>query len=233
MTAPHQDRPGPTEHERAAELLPWYVNASLSREETALVDEHLAACAACRDELARCRALSLAVRSAAQGAEGWAPSPRHFARVVARIEAGEQRRVGARGRALLERLRSWVSDTPRPVRWAFGVQGMAALALVAVLLWRAPGPSPIYETLSRPAPAATGDRARLNLVFADETTERELRDLLHGVGGVLVGGPSPRGVYTVELPLGASDRARVEAIAARLRGEPRVRIVAVAPARSP
>jgi hypothetical protein len=41
------------------------------------------------------------------------------------------------------------------------------------------------------------------------------------------------GVYTVRLPVGASERERVEAIAARLRGEPRVRIVAVDPRRSP
>jgi hypothetical protein len=55
MTAPHRDHPRGGEH--VAEILPWYVNASLSREETALVDEHLATCAACRDELARCRVL--------------------------------------------------------------------------------------------------------------------------------------------------------------------------------
>jgi hypothetical protein len=232
MTAPHEDRPRGAEHEHVGEILPWYVNASLSREETALVDAHLAACAPCRDELVRCRALSLAARSAAQGEGGWAASPHHFARVLARVDASEQRRLGARGRALLDRLRSWVSDTPRPVRWAFAVQGVAALALAALLL-RAPAPPAAYETLSRPAPAAAGDRARLHLVLAEETTERELRDLLHGVEGVLVGGPSSRGVYTVELPVGASERERVEAIAARLRGEPRVLIIAVAPGRSP
>ena len=233
MTAPHREHPHGAEHERVAEILPWYVNASLSREETALVDQHLAGCAACRDELARCRALSLAARSGGRSEEDWAPSPRHFARVLARVEASEQRGLGARGRAFLDRLRSWMSDTPRPVRVAFAVQGMAALVLAAALVWRAPGPPPAYETLSRAAPAAAGDRARLHLVLAEETTERELRDLLHGIEGVLVGGPSSRGVYTVELPIGASERERVEAIAARLRGAPRVRIVAVAPARSP
>ncbi len=233
MTAPHREHPQGAEHERVAEILPWYVNASLSREETALVDRHLAACAACRDELPRCRALSLAVRSATQGEETWAPSPRHFGRVLARIEASEQRRLGARGRALLDLLRAWASGTPRPVRWAFAVQGVAALALAAALLWRAPGPTATYATLSRPAPAVAGDPARLRLVFAEETTERELRDLLHDIDGVLVGGPSPRGVYTVELPVRASERERVEASAARLKGDRRVRFVAVSPARSP
>ncbi len=233
MTAHDEDHPRGADHEQVAEILPWYVNASLSRDEQALVDEHLAGCADCREELARCRSISLAARSTAQGEEGWDPSPRHFAQVLARIDASEQRRLGARGRAFLDRLRSWVSDTPRVVRWAFAAQGVAALALAAALLWRAPGPSAAYETLSRPAPAAAGDRARLHLVFAEETTERELRDILHDVDGVLVGGPSPRGVYTVELPVGASERERVEASAARLRGDRRVRFVAVAPTRSP
>ncbi|MFL5264555.1 MAG: hypothetical protein ACJ79L_19320, partial [Anaeromyxobacteraceae bacterium] len=92
-----------------------------------------------------------------------------------------------------------------------------------------------YETLSRPAPApsARGDHALLHLVFAEEATERELRDLLRGVGGVVVGGPSARAVYTVELPVSSGERERVEAIAARLGREPRVRFVAVAPAASP
>lgn len=233
MTTHDEHRPPGAEHEQVAEILPWYVNASLSRNETALVDEHLPACAACREELARCRAISVAAQSVTQSEEGWAPSPQHFARILGRVDASEQRKLGARGRSLLERARSWVGATPRPVRWAFAVQGVAAVALAAALLWRAPAPSPAYETLSRPAAAVAGDRARLHVVFAEETTERELRDLLNDIGGVLVGGPTPRGVYTVELPVSASERERVEASAARLRGERRVRFVAVASTRSP
>lgn len=233
MTAHDESHQRGAEREHVAEILPWYVNASLSRDETALVDEHLPACAACREELARCRAISAAARSVAQSEDGWAPSPQHFARVLERVEASEQRTLGARGRSLLERVRSWVSATPGPVRWAFAVQGVAAVALAAALFWRAPASSPAYETLSRPAAAVAGDRARLHVMFAEETTERELRDLLNDIGGVLVGGPTPRGVYTVELPVSASERERVEASAARLRGERRVRFVAVASTRSP
>jgi anti-sigma factor RsiW len=233
MTGHDEDRSRGGEHEQVAEILPWYVNASLSRNETALVDEHLPACAACREELARCRAISVAARSVAQSEEAWAPSPQHFAQVLERVDASEQRGLGARGRSLLERARSWVGATPRPVRWALAVQGMAAVALAAALFWRAPASAPAYETLSRPAATVAGGRARLHVVFAEETTERELRDLLNDIGGVLVGGPTPRGVYTVELPVSASERDRIEASAARLRGERRVRFVAVASTRSP
>ncbi|MFL5274381.1 MAG: zf-HC2 domain-containing protein, partial [Anaeromyxobacteraceae bacterium] len=134
MTTPHRDRRG-SDHDAVAELLPWYVNATLGRDEAARVEEHLPACAACREDLARCRALALATR-AASSEERWAPSPRHFARVLARVDAAERARPGARGRALLERLRAWASETPRPVRWAFAVQGIAALALAAALAAR-------------------------------------------------------------------------------------------------
>jgi putative zinc finger protein len=234
MTTPHRDLPRAPDHDAVAELLPWYVNATLGRDEAARVEAHLPACAACREDLARCRALALGTR-AASSAEGWAPSPRHFARVLARVDAAERSRPGARGRALLERVRAWVRETPRPVRWAFAAQGVAALALAAALLARAPRAPASYETLSRPATAASarGDRALLHLVFAEEATERELRDVLRGVGGVVVGGPSARAVYTVELPVAAGERERVEGIAARLGREPSVRFVAVVPAASP
>jgi hypothetical protein len=229
---PHGDGARGGEHEQVAELLPWYANATLEADEAAQVDAHLAACAACREELARCRALSAAVRSEAAGEEGWAPSPRHFAGVLARIEASERRPVRARGPAVLERIRTWVRETPRPVRWAFAGQGAAVVALAVALLWRTPAQAP-YQTLSRPAPALVDDRALLHVVVAEETTERQLRELLRGIDGVLVGGPSPRGVYTVALPYGDSDREHVDAIVTRLKAERAVRFVAVARTRAP
>ena len=192
MTAPHRDPPGGSEHEHVAELLPWYVNASLSREETALADEHLAACAACRDELERCRVLSLAARRRRTAREAGSRRLAHFARVLERVEASEQHRLGARGRALLDRLRSWVLDTPRPVRWAFAVQGVArSRSRRRCSGARRDAPPPDLSDAVAPRARSDGNRARLHLVFAEETTERELRGLLHGVEGIVVGDPRP------------------------------------------
>src|SRR5262249_52487844 len=46
-----ESTPMSTEHERAGALLPWYVNATLSTQESALVEEHLRSCLACRQEV--------------------------------------------------------------------------------------------------------------------------------------------------------------------------------------
>ena len=50
--------------EQVRELIPWYVNGTLSRDEATLVAQHIAQCASCREELAQTLQLSLKVRNA-------------------------------------------------------------------------------------------------------------------------------------------------------------------------
>lgn len=229
MTRDHEADHGG--HERVLELLPWYLNATLGADEQGEVERGLATCPACRAELARCRTLGAAVRAEAErrGAESWAPSRHHLAGVLARIDAAERR---PRTPFALHRLSAWIRDTPPPVRWVLAAQGVAVLALVAALVGRRPAPAS-YETLSRHGLAVGAERALVHVVLAEDATERRIRDLLLGVGGAVVEGPTPRGVYTVALPFAPSDRARLEATVARLRAEPVVRFVAPAPGRSP
>jgi len=54
--------------EQVRELIPWYVNGTLSTDEAAAVAAHLASCAGCREELAVTLQLSLQVRSAIDSA---------------------------------------------------------------------------------------------------------------------------------------------------------------------
>jgi hypothetical protein len=96
-------------------------------------------------------------------------------------------------------------------RWLLAGQAALLLLLAGMLFVREPpAPAPTFRTLATtalrpPAHAA----ARLRIVFAEETTERELRALLLPLGGTIVGGPSPLGVYTLELPVETFDDARV------------------------
>lgn len=200
------------EHERMSELLPWYVNATLDRREAAQVERHLASCADCRKESERFRAVARGQE------EGWAPSPAHFARVMARIDAP----------SFGQRLASWFKETPRPVRWAFALQGAALVALIAVVALR----PAVFETLSRP-PAAASSRARLHVVFASDLSEEGMRRLLQGARAIIVDGPSAEGVYTVELSLPAADRERAREIADRLAKDPKVRFAAPVASSSP
>ena len=74
-----------------------------------------------------------------------------------------------------------------------------------------------YRTLSAPG------AGEINLVFAPDTTEAEIRTLLSRVDAVIVGGPTPEGLYLLRLRDG--DPA---AVIRELRHDPRVRFVAPA-----
>jgi anti-sigma factor RsiW len=198
------------EHQRASELLPWYVNATLAGPEAAAVQRHLDACAECQKEVADLQAMMTADDEEA----GWRPSPAHFARVMARVDA--------RSQPFWQRAAAWMREAPRPMRIAFALQAAVAFALVAGLSLEGPR---IYQTLSRPQVAAAA-HARLHVVFAPDITEREMRGLLQGEHAVIVGGPSADGIYTVELSTPIADDEDARKIAQRIAKGPKVRFAA-------
>jgi len=76
------------QHETVWLLLPWLANGTLDTAERRLVEDHLAGCASCREELAHCSGLAAALR----GREEIAPSPHplQLARLMERVEASER-----------------------------------------------------------------------------------------------------------------------------------------------
>src|SRR5215831_1323709 len=115
MTQRATDNSHSSEHAEVWEMLPWYVNGTLSDHERASVEAHLVTCAACQAELARCHDLAAAVRVAA--ADGWEPSAEHFARVLARLDATTAAATPQRGwwdtvRAQYERYADMLRRTP-------------------------------------------------------------------------------------------------------------------------
>ena len=210
-------------HQRVWELLPWYVNGSLAERERERVEAHLAACLRCQGEERVSRHLAGAVARAGEVAP--APHPVQLQRMLARIEESEREERESAGRwRLLAPLRGLVRATPRPLRGALVAQAAVILLLVGFLAWSAwrpvaaPALQPAYRTLSNPD-AAPVPTARLRVMFSPQATEKEIRELLHGIHGEITAGPSPSGAYTVEVPA-ASDPAGV--VLARLRSEPQV-----------
>ena len=216
-------------HEELELLLPWYVNGTLEAAERAALDDHLAGCVRCRAELAREEGLAATLRAAEDVAP--APHPAQLARLLGRLD-GEPRAER------LPRLAALWAGTPRPVRWAVAAQALLVLALAAVTGWRAGGADPARETAAVQTPAAEfrtladtapeapaaapAGAARLRVLFAEETSARAVRAILQRVGGRIVDGPSPLGVYTVEVPAGpAADP--LEVVLDHLRAQPEVR----------
>jgi anti-sigma factor RsiW len=210
-------------HEEFERLLPWYVNGTLPDGERERVDQHLRECAGCRAEVEHDRGLAAAMRAAGEIAP--APHPAQLLRLLDRLERPAP--APARPRRRLPRLPALLASTPAPVRWVLAAQLVLAVGLFAARDWRpepAAGPQApaTFQTLSDPVPAAAPAAAvRLRVLFTDDTPERELRRLVQEVGGHLVDGPTPLGVYTIEVPTGPASEPP-EVVLEHLRSHPRV-----------
>jgi anti-sigma factor RsiW len=210
-------------HREAWELLPWYVNGTLENPELDAVQAHLGECEACREEAARCRQLAVAVQAASPG--GRAPSPERLARLLERIDRTERTAGGPAWRRWLggtaARLRDALRTTAPPIRWVLAAQGALVVLLAAWGIWQAAaGGAPAYRTLADPSDPPGAVQARIRLVFADDTPERDIRALLRRIDGSIVAGPSLAGAYTVEL----ADAAARPAALDTLRASPGVRL---------
>lgn len=218
---------GERAHRRVGELLPWYVNGSLSPQERQTVEDHLQGCPRCREEERACRAESAALREAGEVAPS--PHPARFARLLARIDEEPEARAGRRR---FGQLRDRLRDRFRwgPVRWALAAQLAVILVLAGLLLrdrgLREPAPvetGAVYRTLSdppAPAPRAETTPVRLRVLFAEDATERQIRQILLDVDGQIAAGPSSFGAYTVKVPAGDEPP---EIVLAHLRSLPEVR----------
>ena len=216
------------QHQKVWEILPWYINGTLDSHEHELAARHILSCQSCADEVARCQSIAMAIRSAKAGA--WSPSPEHFAGLMERIDrantsaAPERRRIHVR--EWIEKIRRHFQETPSLFRWVLAAQTAAIVLLAAATIWQASvAPFSLYRTLSDAGSGPAAGQVHLQVVFADDITEREIRTLLSSTGATIVAGPTPMAVYTVALA--GDDRggpARTRETLAVLRAHPKVRL---------
>jgi len=101
----------------------------------------------------------------------------------------------------------------------------AIVLLAAAITWQASvAPSLLYQTLSDAGSSPEPGRVHLQVVFADDITEREIRTLLGSIGATIVAGPSPMAVYTVALADDREAPAQAQERLALLRTHPKVRL---------
>jgi Putative zinc-finger len=171
-------------HKHAWELIPWYVNGTVSEARRDSLLFHLERCSQCRDEVQAQRALLQGMKTRQQ-----VETMPHASlqKLMARIDADPLPQHQAASRA------------PRALRWltaAVVLQGLLLGALATALLRTPRGEAPAtYQTVSSPAPAA--GVASIRAVFAPDMTLGELQALLERAHLRIVNGPSPDGVYTL------------------------------------
>ncbi len=188
--------------QRFMELLPWYVNGTLSIDERFEMEFWLAVSAKCRTELAYVVALAsevkrtslpLAQRDEAAG----------LAQLMARVHAQDSgklafRTIGGAGvkRALQNALTKWHKQ-------AIAIAAALAIVQTGVLV------NSVYQAqdnaVIKPLGAAVGDGAALRktallqVTFRASASEAQIRGLLDKLGAEIVSGPGALGVYSLKI----------------------------------
>lgn len=220
-------------HQEIIELLPWYVNATLSQAEREIVETHLHGCAECTGEV---RSL-VAMRKAVVALQDQAPAPSQFLlnRALSEIENYERTRTQAenkkpqkpgsfRDRVRTFRESSWPT-TPVFARFAMAAQLALILVVGTLALYQYNHPQIIYKTSAGPSGSSTGAgeaRARLSVRFNEKASERQIRQALSEVHATIVDGPSAQGLYTVQLPFAPDQTDELDKAAQKLLRNRRV-----------
>jgi len=196
-----------------AGLIPWFVNGTLSATERSEVERHIAGCDQCQSEVLRCQSLIVHIPTAQ---DIWKPSPVHFASIIANVDQLEAALLKSETPqaktkpGFIQRMASWFSQTPRPVRWTLAFETLAFAALALFLVFpHSPilNTNDVYETLSDVAPPTAIKGASIRLVFSEDMTARELFDLLKQANAQIRQGPSEMGSYTVEVAAGEKSQS--------------------------
>jgi hypothetical protein len=214
-------------HQQAWDLLPWYVNGTLTDHERRDIEAHLVTCRTCQAALEQCHALAEAVH--ADEDVTWSPAPDRVSRLLSRIDAAEARDPRAshwwqRVRDWCMGARSWWQHTPSGVRWAIAAQGVLILLLASTIGWQSMmSPASFYRTLADVSTPIPG-QAQIRVVFADDMTAWEIRELLTDIGGTIVKGPSPLGAYLVEVLPAADGQDHLGQVLDAVRAHRKVRL---------
>ena len=224
------DEVGTCAHE-AATLLPWYVNGTLAPDERLSVEDHLAACVLCAEELVTLLKVQAGLRR--ELADAPDPSAALWQRVRDRVTAptaSPDQSVPSAAKVRDRTTWAWLGDLLGPVlRPGWAVAALLLIAVQAALIvgLLAKGPlktGPEYHTLAGPSTSgqAFGQRVRLRVAFVEQAPEHAIRAVLGEVKATIVDGPSAAGFYLIDVPLDGGGVKSPEEVRRALRARPEV-----------
>jgi anti-sigma factor RsiW len=197
--------------ERFQELLPFYVNGTLSADDRRWMDEFIAAHPTARAELEFFRALRLDIQESAPKV----PATIGLAKTMQLIRGDQP--------TWSERISAFLSS--------FGMRPAMALTLAVVavqagvimnMLIKQPGEEESYIRSGTTVPVTEGPVLKVS--FAADAKEADIRFALIGIQGSIADGPSQLGDYYIRVPAGTEQTA-----AGTLRASAVVQAVEIAP----
>jgi hypothetical protein len=193
-----------TIHQKVQKLLPWATPGRLSVAERELVEQHLAGCAQCQQDLEWQRKL-LAIEPAPVGTPDVELA---LSKLLPRLESRPPRPAR---RTLAGWCAQLFAGAPGWTRWALAAQLLVVVALAGALLRQGQD----YHLLGSHGAAA----ANLVVLFRPDTSERQLRAILQSNAARVVDGPTVTNAWLLSVA-----PARRDAAVAALRADAAVEL---------
>jgi len=180
------------------ELLPWYVNNTLSGDEREHVEQHLTSCTHCQQQVALLRAIQENIK---QPLTMYTPGELGLRRLLRDVKKDSRKP------------RAWL---PFALAASVAVVAIQTAVLVSVLIPQEPHIVPLGAH-------SVSDMAQLQVRFVPSASEAEIRAALNEIDGIIVDGPGALGIYHVRLAAVRADQsALIETVVQRLRAHTRV-----------
>lgn len=189
-------------HRRAQLALPWYATGQLDGAECAEVEDHLATCTACREDLRAERDMAARVAGLTfDGEAGWM-------RLRQRLQQTPRSR---RRPSAAETIRRWLA-WPGKFGWFVAGQAIAVGLVLILAVPRAPPPAEFHTLGAASAHAPGNAPGNAIIMFRPDASEADMRATLAASGARIVDGPTASGAYVLRI---AAERR--EAILSELR----------------
>ncbi len=189
----------PAQENDIEELLPWYVNGTLSADERQRVETHLASHPDADEEVRFLQALRASVKQTELPVDelGW----RRLQRTMRADPTAETT------------TQATVTSISSPTWMKFAVAASLTVALLQGLYILRPADDPMagYTTLSGGSAVAIAEGTVLAQIdFAPEATEAAIQSALQEVGATIVDGPSAIGPYRIAFSTEAGAAGEIE-----------------------
>lgn len=196
-------------HQEAYDLLPWYANGTLEKDELQQVEQHLEHCTECQQAFEEYQVTQEGVK-AQQSETTWQPSNAHFQNIMSQVDATSTQNEPVKGKSsfdLWERLHNWFAElleAPATVRWTLAGQAALVLCLSVVVGVMIPKESPdaTFQTFSTESASKSDATKLIRVVFSQDMPLNELTQLLNQVSAKIIDGPSKHGVFTISVQEG-------------------------------
>ena len=179
--------------EKLRDLIPEYLNGTLSKREQTAFENSLDTYPDIKKEVQEFSE----IKSAYNAMQDDLPSPSDavFQKVMRRVRT-KQKATAFNGLGLLDRVQRFFEPLFASPRISWAVVGVQ-MAVILLLVVSAPIQDRFTTLTSQQAGQINGNT--VNVVFAPDTREMDIRNILKQIEGVIVYGPSSEGLYTIKI----------------------------------